>query len=179
MSNIKSCGILVYKIQDGVPKYLLAHPGGPYYWNCTVQDDKCIHVQKLNAHSNWFIPKGRREQEQQSKVTAVREFYQQTGVTIPQQELTFICQLISSSGQVNDIWSAYGDYNTTAMYSNNAVIRGWPSQEKQIQFPQMVEYKYFTLQQALTFCHKLHINAIYKLHKTILMETYGQKGQLQ
>ena len=61
-----SAGLLMYRIQDGALKVLLAHPGGPFFVN---KDDGA-----------WTIPKGEPDTSEDLLVTAQREFEEETGV---------------------------------------------------------------------------------------------------
>ena len=51
-----SAGLLMYRVKDGVPQVLLAHPGGPFFVNKDA--------------GAWSIPKGEPDADEDLLVTA-------------------------------------------------------------------------------------------------------------
>lgn len=61
-----SAGLIMWDIEDGVPKILLGKPGGPYF---------------INKHGKVFgIPKGKVEEGESILEGAIREFEEETGL---------------------------------------------------------------------------------------------------
>ncbi|MGO9985976.1 MAG: NUDIX domain-containing protein, partial [Rhodomicrobium sp.] len=62
----RSAGILLYKLVDGAPRVLLAHPGGPFW----ARKDAGV----------WTVPKGEYEPGEAPLAAAIREFGEETGM---------------------------------------------------------------------------------------------------
>jgi predicted NUDIX family NTP pyrophosphohydrolase len=68
----KSAGILIYRKKNGKIQVFLVHPGGPFWKN-----------KDLNS---WSIPKGEIENEEDIKNTALREFEEETGIVLTDED---------------------------------------------------------------------------------------------
>src|SRR5258708_36881983 len=67
-SKKQSAGILLYRILDKRPEFFLVHPGGPYWKN--------------KEEGSWTIPKGEFMADEEGLQAAIREFREETGVTL-------------------------------------------------------------------------------------------------
>ena len=65
---VKSAGILLYKLENGVLRVLLVHPGGPFW-------------AKKDAGA-WSIPKGEYSEGEDPEAAARREFAEELGVAL-------------------------------------------------------------------------------------------------
>jgi len=68
----KSAGILIYRKKNGRIQVFLVHPGGPFWKN-----------KDLNS---WSIPKGEIENEEDLENTALREFEEETGIVLTDED---------------------------------------------------------------------------------------------
>lgn len=66
-NKIISAGLIMWDVEDGIPKILLCHMGGPLWENKDLK--------------GWGIPKGRVEDDDTILETAIREFEEETGIT--------------------------------------------------------------------------------------------------
>jgi len=95
--------------KDGADfQVFLAHPGGPFW------ADKDAGA--------WTIPKGVVEAGEDILAGAVREFEEETGITLkgPFHDLGTITQ---KSGKVVHAWACEGDADPAAIKSNTATVR--------------------------------------------------------
>src|ERR1700712_5428041 len=113
MAGKRSPGILLYRLEDGEPRLLLVHPGGPYW----AKKD-------LGA---WTIPKGEYEEGELARDCALRELGEELGAA-PELDLEALVDLGSvrqKSGKVVEAWAAEGDFDPAALNSNTFAME-WP-----------------------------------------------------
>lgn len=128
----RSAGILPYKIEDGIIKVYLEHPGGPYW------EQKDL----------WSICKGEFIGEK-AVDAAVREFEEETGFEVDRDKLFFIRSIKQHA--TNKLVIAFGikcDLDPTKMKSNTFKLE-WPPMSGNIcEFPEMDEGRWFPLEEA-------------------------------
>jgi predicted NUDIX family NTP pyrophosphohydrolase len=130
-----SAGILVYRITTGGPEVFIVHPGGPIW----AKKDKGV----------WSLPKGLVEKDEDSFVTAKREFEEETGFNAPEGEYFSLGTIDYPRGdkQVH-AWAVEGDVNPANLKSNKFTMK-WPPRSENVQeFPEIDRGGWFSLQQA-------------------------------
>lgn len=140
-----SAGIIAYFFDKNSKqfKFLVAHPGGPYF--------KTIE--------NYGFPKGHQEKNESLKETAIREFKEETGLDIDYLKLKICIENITKKKNVyyflypmDEIW------DTSKMYSNQAYIEKF-----QQSFPEIDDYKYVTLEDLENILFQQEKNLVRKI----------------
>jgi predicted NUDIX family NTP pyrophosphohydrolase len=114
MTTKQSAGILLYRSAAGHPaaalEVFLVHPGGPFWKNKDA--------------GTWTIPKGEFDNEEPALDAAIREFSEETGVTLKGhfQPLSPIRQ---KGGKRVYAWAIAGDLDPAAIVSNTFEME-WP-----------------------------------------------------
>jgi predicted NUDIX family NTP pyrophosphohydrolase len=111
-----SAGLVMFRRRGGRLEVFLAHPGGPLF------------VQKDDGH--WTIPKGEAEPDEELLPTAIREFGEETGITI-------------------DPGSPFIGLGTIVQKGSNTFEMEWPPGSGRLQsFPEVDRARYFPLEEA-------------------------------
>ena len=129
-----SAGILLYRKTDGQLEVLLAHPGGPHF------------AQKDRGH--WTIPKGEPDGEEELHAVALREFTEETGMTVtgPYLELGWIQQ---KGGKIVHAWAAETSHAGRPKVTSNRFKMEWPPRSGRFQeFPEVDRAEFFQLAEA-------------------------------
>src|ERR1700710_590422 len=103
----RSAGILLYRFEDGEPRLLLVHPGGPYWAR-----------RDLGA---WTIPTGQYEEGESPRAGALREMGEELGAAAPAlaaEELIDLGSVRQKSGKVVEAWAAEAEFETAALSTN-------------------------------------------------------------
>lgn len=145
--NKKSSGILLYRLVKGYLEILLLHPGGPFY---TKKD---LEV--------WSVPKGEFEEED-SKIAALREFKEETGLTLD-DNLVYLGETKMKSGKLVYCWAKEGDFETSKFKSNLFDLEWPPKSGKIQQFPEMDKAEWFIYKDAKEKIHPSQLTFINKL----------------
>jgi predicted NUDIX family NTP pyrophosphohydrolase len=133
----KSAGILVYRKRNGI-EVLLVHPGGPYWQN--------------KDENSWSIPKG--EIENDSKLdAAIREFEEETGLKIDEEEKNKIFYLGEVTNLINNkivyVFCLEKDFGDDLKAKSNIIKIEWPpGSGKMIEVPEIHKIQYFDLERA-------------------------------
>ena len=130
----QSAGILIYKIENNVLRFLLAHPGGPFW---TKKDNGA-----------WTIPKGELAEGEDALTAAKREFFEETG-----QEIWGECLALKpvkqKSGKLVFAWACMADLDVTKFKSNTFEIEWPPHSGKMQSFPEIDKVQWFVKEEAL------------------------------
>ncbi len=142
----KSAGILIYRKKNGKNQIFLVHPGGPFWKN-----------KDLNS---WSIPKGEVENEEDLKNTAIREFEEETGIVLTDEDKEKIFYLgeVKSKNKIVYVFALEKDLGDEIKIKSNLVRRGPTRTErgttqaknknKFIEFPEVDKGEYFDLEVA-------------------------------
>jgi predicted NUDIX family NTP pyrophosphohydrolase len=108
----RSAGILLYRLQNGVLRYFVCHPGGPY--GKGADKDK------------WSIPKGKIESNETELEAAKRELQEETGITSDSyDELEYLGIAKQSKKDVEVFAARYIPSDDPVVVSNTTLIE-WP-----------------------------------------------------
>lgn len=105
-----SAGLLMYRIRERKPEFLLVHPGGPFWKNKDT--------------GAWSIPKGQVEENEKEFETAKREFEEETGIK-PAGDFRPLQAIRQKSGKIVKAWAFEGDTDPNAIKSE-VTHWGWP-----------------------------------------------------
>jgi len=136
MPSRVSAGLLLYRIRNGEIEVLLAHPGGPFFEH---KDD-----------GHWTLPKGQGKPGEDLLTTALREFQEETGMTIdPQSQFHALGAIQQKGGKIVHAWAAEGDRDSSLPIHSNNFEMEWPPGSGWIQtFPEIDRAQFFPLAEA-------------------------------
>jgi predicted NUDIX family NTP pyrophosphohydrolase len=126
----RSAGILPYRCVGGALQVLLVHPGGPFWRN-----------KDLGA---WSIPKGEIDEGEDPLAAAIREFAEETGVTLGGEFLP-LGEIKQKGGKVVTAFAHACDLDPGAINSNTFEME-WPPRSRRTQvFPEIDAAAWFDL----------------------------------
>lgn len=129
----RSAGLLVYRLRDGAVEVFLVHPGGPFWRN---RDDGA-----------WSLPKGEYAEDEDPLAAAVREFGEETGLTIT-GEFQPLQPVRQAGGKSVTAWAIAGDFDAGAIRSNSFTMEWPPKSGSMRAFPEVDRAAWFSLDQA-------------------------------
>lgn len=136
-----SAGILVVSGSGPMRRFLLAHPGGPFYKN--------------KDEGAWTIPKGLAEENEDLLQTAIREFEEETGIPLPPEAIYHLLSVVRyKNRKLLHSWAVILPELDLTGFSSNTVSLEWPPRSgQQATFPEIDRIAYFDLD---TACRKVH-----------------------
>jgi predicted NUDIX family NTP pyrophosphohydrolase len=134
MKNKKiSAGLIMWDIVNGIPKILLAKPGGPYFWKKT----KCFG-----------IPKGQINMNEEIFDCAIREFTEETSIK-PIGDFIKLNPVKYKSGKTVYAWIFRGTFNIEEFKSLPFEME-YPFKSGKFQeFPELIEPEMMDLDKAM------------------------------
>lgn len=129
-----SAGLLLYRRSGESIEVFLVHPGGPFFVN---KDD-----------GFWGIPKGLVEEDELDVDAAVREFEEETALTVDASATAFIPlgEVKQKSGKRVFAWAFEGDFEPEVLVSNTFEME-WPPRSGRMQtFPEIDRGEWFDLE---------------------------------
>lgn len=152
--NVKSAGILLFRIKSNLPEVFLVHPGGPFW-------------QKKDS-GVWSIPKGEFTNEDPLQA-AQREFKEETGTDITGKFIE-LSPVRLKSGKTVFGWALQGDIDPAVVKSNLFELE-WPYKSgKKQSFPEIDKAAWFSLDKAKVKINSGQLGLIEQLVK-ILSDT--------
>lgn len=155
-----SAGILVYRKNKKSKKVevLMVHPGGPYWQN--------------REWGSWHIPKGGVEEKEYILKAAIREFKEETNLTINSKDskrVKYLCRVKSGSGKIVHIFYLEKDFRKKSFGCSKIKIEAeWPpGSGKKIFFPENDKIEYVELEIAKKRIISYQLPALLKLEKII------------
>jgi len=130
---LESAGLLMFRIRQNEPEFLLVHPGGPYW--------------KTKDQGAWSIPKGEIQPGEEALETARREFAEELGF-IPEGSFIRLTPIRQKAGKLVRAWAFEGDCDAANTKSNIFQIE-WPPRSGRMQtFPEVDQAAFFRLEEA-------------------------------
>jgi predicted NUDIX family NTP pyrophosphohydrolase len=125
-----SAGILLFRRKNIYPEVFIVHPGGPFWKN--------------KDRGAWSFPKGEFTGEEEPLAAAIREFREETGMTISGDfiELTPVRQ---KSGKIVQVFALEYDPDISGFTSNTFPLEWPPKSGKIQQFAEIDRYGWFNL----------------------------------
>lgn len=131
--KIISCGLLMYRENDGDLEVFLIHPGGPYFKN--------------KDNDSWGIPKGRKEEGESLLECAKREFVEETGFT-PDSDYFIKLGYIKQNKKDVHVWAFRTHAEKIFVKSNYCEIE-WPKNSGNFKnFPEVDDGRFFSISKA-------------------------------
>ncbi len=125
-----SAGILLFRRKDISPEVFLVHPGGPFW---TRKDQGA-----------WSIPKGEFTDDEEPLAAAIREFREETGLSLSGDFIEFL-PVKQKGGKIVHIFGLEHDPDITLFVSNTFAVEWPPKSGKMQQFPEVDKYSWFDL----------------------------------
>ncbi len=133
---VRSSGILLYRLEDGLLSVWLGHMGGPYW----AKKDLAA----------WSIPKGEVLPGEDDLTAALREFEEETGILAPAVAYDALGDFRQSSGKTVTVFAARSDLEIDELASNTFELE-WPPHSGRIQsFPELDAGEWFAVEAART-----------------------------
>jgi predicted NUDIX family NTP pyrophosphohydrolase len=151
MNTKQSAGILLYRQTPDLEVFLV-HPGGPFW--------------KHKDAGSWTIPKGEFTSEEPALDAAIREFREETGVSLKGyfQPLSPIRQ---KAGKRVFAWAIAGDLDPTTLVSNSFEIE-WPRHSgKQMTFPEVDKGAWYSIAEAKKIINPAQIAFLEELDESL------------
>ena len=129
-----SAGVLAFRRRPDGPEFLLVHPGGPFW--------------KRRDEGAWSIPKGLIDAGEAPLAAAVREFEEETGLSVG-GDFAELAALKQKSGKLVRCWLVEADLDLGGFKSNLFDLE-WPRGSGRIlQTPECDRADYFATETAL------------------------------
>lgn len=129
----QSAGILLYRFRTDVLEVFLVHPGGPFWKN---KDDGA-----------WSIPKGEYSDDEEPLAAALREFAEETGLTVTGDFIELKAVKLKS-GKMILAWAVEKDVPISI--TSNTFEMEWPPRSGKMQsFPEVDRAAWFDIDTAL------------------------------
>jgi predicted NUDIX family NTP pyrophosphohydrolase len=120
---VLSAGMLLYEIDDGLLRVLIAHMGGPFW----AKKDECA----------WSIPKGEYATDEDPRAAAAREFEEEMGSPPPGEDLIELGTVRQPSGKKIIVYALESGFHATDIRSNLFEME-WPARSGTIRsFPEV------------------------------------------
>lgn len=130
---ITSAGILLYRLYEGVPQVLLAHPGGPFW--------------RRRDEGAWMLPKGELQPGEEAEAAARREFEEELGLPAT-GPLHGLGRLRQRGGKWVEAFALEGRFDPAALRSNVFELEWPPHSGRRASFPEIDRVEWFALPQA-------------------------------
>lgn len=124
------------------------HPGGPFW-------------QKKDLGS-WTIPKGEFTEEEDALTAAIREFREETGISISGNFIK-LSPVKQKAGKLIHAWALEGDIDPTIISSNTFSIEWPPKSGKRKEFPEVDKADWFGFDMAVQKINPAQANFINEL----------------
>jgi predicted NUDIX family NTP pyrophosphohydrolase len=121
----------LYRYKAKTLEVFLVHPGGPFWKN---KDDGA-----------WSIPKGEGSADEEPLHTALREFLEETGLSISGQNAIALTPITQKGGKAVWAWAIPGDADAANIISNEFMMEWPPRSGKQQSFPEVDKAAWFTM----------------------------------
>lgn len=133
----RSAGLLLYRQGGGGSQVLLVHPGGPFW--------------RRKDAGAWSIPKGEIGVDEDALAAALREFAEETGVTLDlasESGVLPLGEIRQTGGKQVTAWALQRDLDPAAIVSNTFETE-WPPRSGRMQsFPEIDRAGWFDLPKA-------------------------------
>lgn len=151
-----SAGILCFRIENDKIEFFVCHSGGPYNLKKDI----------------WGIPKGRKEANENSFLTAIREFEEETGVKLPTYDINSYIDLGSIKQNKNKNIHIYAikwdDFDLDNCKSNLCEIEFPYGSGHKILIPEIDRYEWKTYEEIISKCvvgQRFFFDLIQNLHE--------------
>jgi predicted NUDIX family NTP pyrophosphohydrolase len=125
-----SAGILLFRRINISPEVFLVHPGGPFWIN--------------KDQGAWSVPKGEFTGDEEPLAAAIREFKEETGLSLSGDFLK-LTPVKQKGGKIVHVYALEHDPDITRLTSNTFTVEWPPKSGKMQEFPEVDRYGWFDL----------------------------------
>ena len=147
----KTAGIVVYRIRNRVPEFLLAHPGGPFW----AKKD-------LEA---WSSPKGEFDDEEPLNA-AKREFEEEMGSAMEGQFIP-LQPVKTSGGKIIYPYAVEGEFDISTVKSNTFLLEWPPNSGKMNDVPEIDRAEWFAFPVAVQKINKHQVSILEEIKEKL------------
>jgi predicted NUDIX family NTP pyrophosphohydrolase len=133
MTHKKSAGLLVYRLREGRIEVFLVHMGGPYW--------------KDKDTGAWTIPKGEFGPEEEPLDAAMREFSEETGLSVG-GDFEPLSPVTQKGGKEVIAFAVEADPDPSKVRSNTFTTEWPPNSGKMQEFPEVDRAAWFSIAEA-------------------------------
>lgn len=120
---VPSAGMLLYQVDGGVLRVLIAHMGGPFW---AKKDER-----------GWSVPKGEYAVDEDPRAAAAREFEEELGSPLPAGELVDLGTVRQSSAKSVTAYALDAAFDATDIRSNTFEMEWPPRSGTRRSFPEV------------------------------------------
>ncbi len=146
-----SSGLLMYSKTGKDLKVFIAHLGGPFW--------------KKKDNGAWSIPKGEVNDDENTLEAAKREFFEETGVTVPETDFLDLGNVRYKNRKTVHVFGFKGTGNERFVKSNFIEIKMKSGQILKI--PEIDKAQYFSLSEAKQKLHPVYLEILERLEKSL------------
>jgi len=150
-----SAGLLMYRLREGQPAFLLVHPGGPFWRNKDA--------------GAWTIPKGETAEIEEPLATAKREFEEELGLK-PEGRFIPLKPVQQKGGKIVHAWAFEGDFDPSRIKSNTFKMEWPPRSGREQEFPEIDVAQWFDLATAKIKINPAQIPLLEEMDEKLLDE---------
>ena len=153
MAGTVSAGVLLFRLQGESWAVLIAHPGGPFWRNRNT--------------GAWSIPKGLVEAGEDLFQAALREFAEETGVTLEGGGAIELGSTELRSGKTVVAWAIQGDLDPDVLDSNLVRLEYPRGSGRYIEFPEIDEVRWCPLETAAELLNPAQVVFLDRLKESL------------
>jgi predicted NUDIX family NTP pyrophosphohydrolase len=152
MKKNQSAGLLLYRKYKNAFEVFLVHPGGPFWKN--------------KDETAWSIPKGEFDENEDPLQAAIREFSEETGITVSGKFIE-LNAVIQKGGKKVFAWALKKNIDAATIQSNHFEME-WPPRSGNYQsFPEIDRGAWFTIDEARKKINVMQAAFIEELQKKL------------
>lgn len=148
----KTAGILVYRIRNRIPEFLLAHPGGPFWAKKDLE--------------SWSIPKGEFEDTEEPLAAAKREFQEEMGSAVDGQFIP-LRVLKLAGGKFIYAFAVEAEFDVSTVKSNTFTMEWPPKSGKMNEFPEIDRAQWFPFSTAVEKINKSQLPLLHEVKEML------------
>ena len=134
MAKKISGGLLLYNLARNSPRFLVAHPGGPFF--------------RKRDEGYWSIPKGEPEEGEEIFDAAIREFEEETGLC-PKGPYIELGDVMQKNGKRVYAWGVEGEWEDGRIPECNEITLEFPKDSWKLwTFPEIDQAELFSPEDA-------------------------------
>lgn len=154
----RSAGLVVYRLDAGQLRFLLVHPGGPYW--------------ARKEEGAWSIPKGEHGEDEDALTAALREFEEELG-TRPDGDFIPLEPVRQKGGKVVEAWGVAGDLDPGEIRSNTFTMEWPPNSGRTQSFPEIDRAAWMSLEEARRRVNPAQVALLEELARKLGQATGG------
>jgi predicted NUDIX family NTP pyrophosphohydrolase len=151
-----AAGIILYHVEQDELKFLICHPGGPFYQN--------------KQHGVWTIPKGAPEDGESLEHAAIRELKEETGIALPEKiSMHSLTPVKYNKGKVVHAWAVEYIFRKDWNFNSNTFELEWPPKSgMMVTFPEIDQVEYMNIEEAKEKIHPVLFPLLIEIREKLI-----------